>query len=125
MNLRTAKKNSKKDYRRLRIKLRIRKVISGTTERPRLSVFRSNKDIYCQLIDDHAGQTMAAASSQEKGILDKKGTKTEKAKLVGQLIAERAKEHGIESVVFDRSGYLYHGRVKALAEAARTGGLKF
>ncbi len=125
MNLRTAKRNSKKDYRRLRIKLRIRKVISGTQERPRLSVFRSSKEIYCQLIDDNAGHTMAAASSQEKGILEKKGTKTEKAKLVGQLIAERAKEHGVESVVFDRNGFLYHGRVKALAEAARVGGLKF
>jgi large subunit ribosomal protein L18 len=125
MNLRTAKRNSKKDYRRLRIKLRIRKVLSGTQERPRLSVFRSSKEIYCQLIDDNAGHTMAAASSQEKGILEKKGTKTEKAKLVGQLIAERAKEHGIDSVVFDRNGFLYHGRVKALAEAAREGGLKF
>ncbi len=125
MNLRTAKRNSKKDYRRLRIKLRIRKVLSGTQERPRLSVFRSSNEIYCQLIDDNAGHTMAAASSQEKGILGKKGTKTEKAKLVGQLIAERAKEHGIDSVVFDRNGFLYHGRVKALAEAAREGGLKF
>lgn len=125
MNLRTAKKNSKRDYRRLRIKLRVRKVISGTIERPRLSVFRSSKQIYCQLIDDLAGQTMVAASSNEKGLLAAKGTKVEKAKMVGQLIAERAKEHGIESVVFDRGGYLYHGRVKALAEAARTGGLKF
>jgi large subunit ribosomal protein L18 len=125
MNLRTAKKNSKKDYRRLRIKLRIRKVVSGTQDRPRLSVFRSSKQIYCQLIDDQAGQTMVAASSSEKGILEKKGTKTEKAKMVGQLIAERAKEHGIETVIFDRNGFLYHGRVKALAEAARVGGLKF
>ena len=125
MNLRTAKKNNKKVYRRLRIKLRIRKVISGSQERPRLSVFRSSKQIYCQLIDDKAGNTVLAASSNEKGILDKKGTKTEKAKMVGQLLAERAKENGIESVVFDRNGYLYHGRVKALAEAARTGGLKF
>ena len=125
MNLRTAKRNNKKDYRRLRIKLRVRQVISGTQERPRLSVFRSNKQIYCQLIDDNAGQTLLAASSNEKGILEKKGTKTEKAKMVGQLLAERAKENGIETVVFDRNGYLYHGRVKALAEAARTGGLKF
>jgi large subunit ribosomal protein L18 len=125
MNLRTAKRNNSKAYRRLRIKLRIRKVVSGTQERPRLSVFRSNQQIYCQLIDDAAGRTMASASSNEKGILEKKATKTEKAKLVGQLIAERAKEQGIEVVVFDRSGYLYHGRVKALAEAARTGGLKF
>jgi large subunit ribosomal protein L18 len=125
MNLRTAKRNNKKDYRRLRIKLRVRKVVSGTPERPRFSVFRSSKQIYCQLIDDHAGKTVVAASSNEKGILEKKGTKTDKAKLVGQLIAERAKEHGIEVVVFDRNGYLYHGRVKALAEAAREGGLKF
>jgi large subunit ribosomal protein L18 len=125
MNLRTAKKNNKRDYRRLRIKFRIRKIISGTPERPRLSVFRSSKQIYCQLIDDMAGQTMVAASSNEKGILEKKGTKVEKAKMVGQLIAERAKEHSIETVVFDRNGYLYHGRVKALADAARVGGLKF
>jgi len=125
MNLRTAKKNNKRDHRRLRIKFRIRKVISGTPERPRLSVFRSSKQIYCQLIDDMAGQTMIAASSNEKGILEKKGTKVEKAKMVGQLIAERAKEHGIETIVFDRNGYLYHGRVKALADAARVGGLKF
>ena len=125
MNLRTAKKNNKRDYRRLRIKLRVRKVVNGTPERPRLSVFRSSKQIYCQLIDDLAGQTMVAASSNEKGLLEAKGTKIEKAKMVGQLIAERAKEHGIEVVVFDRGGYLYHGRVKALADAARTGGLKF
>ncbi|HOX76487.1 MAG TPA: 50S ribosomal protein L18 [Bacteroidales bacterium] len=125
MNLRTAKRNNRKDYRRLRIKLRIRKIVNGTPERPRLSVFRSNKQIYCQLINDLAGQTVVAASSSEKGILEKKGTKTEKAKMVGQLIAERAKEHGIETVVFDRGGYLYHGRIKALAEAAREGGLKF
>jgi large subunit ribosomal protein L18 len=125
MNLRTAKRNSKKDYRRLRIKLRIRKLLSGTTDRPRLSVFRSSKQIYCQLIDDSTGHTMVAASSNEKGILEQKGTKTEKAKMVGQLIAERAKEHGIETIVFDRNGFLYHGRVKALAEAARVGGLKF
>jgi large subunit ribosomal protein L18 len=125
MDLRTAKRNNKKDYRRLRIKMRIRKVVSGTAERPRLSIFRSNKQIYAQLINDMAGSTIAAASSGEKGILEKKGTKTDKAKLVGQLIAERAKEHGIEMVVFDRGGYLYHGRVKALADAAREGGLKF
>ena len=125
MNLRTAKRNNKKVYRRLRIKLRIRKVINGTPVRPRLSVFRSSKQIYCQLIDDMNGQTMVAASSNEKGILEKKGTKTEKAVLVGKLIAERAKENGIENIVFDRNGYLYHGRVKALAEAAREGGLKF
>jgi len=125
MDLRTAKRNNKKVYRRIRIKMRIRKVVSGTSDRPRLSVFRSNKQISVQLIDDLAGKTMVAASSGEKGIFEKKGTKTEKAKLVGQLIAERAKEHGIDNVVFDRGGYLYHGRVKALADAAREGGLKF
>jgi large subunit ribosomal protein L18 len=125
MDLRTAKRNNKKVYRRLRIKFRVRKVVKGTADRPRLSVFRSSKQIYAQLIDDLAGKTLAAASSGEKGILDTKGTKTEKAKMVGQLIAERAKEQGVEAVVFDRSGYLYHGRVKALAEAAREGGLKF
>jgi len=125
MDLRTAKRNNKKVYRRIRIKMRIRKVVSGTSDRPRLSVFRSNKQISVQLIDDLAGKTMVAASSGEKGIVEKKGTKTEKAKLVGQLIAERAKEHGIDNVVFDRGGYLYHGRVKALADAAREGGLKF
>lgn len=125
MDLKTAKRNNKKVYRRLRIKLRIRKVVNGTPERPRLSVFRSSKQIYAQLIDDQAGRTLLAASSSEKGIVEKKGTKTEKARQVGQLIAERAKENGIESVVFDRGGYLYHGRVKALAEAAREGGLKF
>jgi large subunit ribosomal protein L18 len=125
MDLRTAKRNNKKVYRRIRIKMRIRKVVSGTSDRPRLSVFRSNKQISVQLIDDLAGKTMVAASSGEKGIIEKKGTKTEKAKLVGQLIAERAKEHGIDNVVFDRGGYLYHGRVKALADAAREGGLKF
>ncbi|MFO7615055.1 MAG: 50S ribosomal protein L18 [Bacteroidales bacterium] len=86
---------------------------------------RGHCRIYAQLIDDQAGQTLAAASSGEKGILEKKGTKTEKAKMVGLLIAERAKENGLETVVFDRGGYLYHGRIKALAEAARKGGLKF
>lgn len=125
MDLRSVKRSSKKVYRRFRIRLRIRKSVQGTVERPRLSVFRSNKDIYAQVIDDLRGHTLAAASSREKGITDKKGNKTDKAKLVGQLIAERAKEAGIDQVVFDRSGYLYHGRVKALADAARQGGLKF
>ena len=92
--------------------MRIRKVVSGTADRPRLSVFRSNQEIYAQVIDDLAGRTLAAASSREKGISEKTATKTEKAKQVGMLIAERAKEAGIEQVVFDRSGYLYHGRVK-------------
>lgn len=116
----------RKKYRRYRIKMRIRNKISpGSAEKPRLSVFRSNKGIYAQLINDDEGKTLASASSREKGIADKKVPKVEQAKLVGQLIAEKAKEAGIEEVVFDRSGYLYHGRIKSLAEAAREGGLKF
>jgi large subunit ribosomal protein L18 len=125
MDLRSIKRNNRKAYRRYRIKMRIRKVISGTPDKPRLTVFRSNKEIYAQLIDDLDGRTLVAANSREKGIGEKTGTKTDKAKQVGQLIAERAKESGIEQVVFDRNGYLYHGRIKALAEAAREGGLKF
>ena len=116
----------RKQYRRYRIKMRIRKSISpGTTEVHRLTVFRSNKGIYVQLIDDADGKTLAAASSREKGIVEKKVPKIEQAKLVGQLIAEKAKEAGISEVIFDRNGYLYHGRIKSLAEAAREGGLKF
>ena len=116
----------RKQYRRYRIKMRIRNSITpGTGETPRLTVFRSNKGIYAQLIDDAEGKTLVSASSREKGIIDKKGPKIEQAKLVGQLIAEKAKEAGIEEVVFDRNGYLYHGRIKSLAEAAREGGLKF
>ena len=114
-----------KEYRRLKIKQRVRKVITGSGERPRMTVFRSNKDIYVQLVDDQSGTTLAAASSRAKGIADQKVTKSEKAKLVGKLIAERALESGILSVVFDRNGYLYHGRVKALADSAREGGIKF
>ncbi len=112
-----------KQQSRQRVHLRVRKKISGTPERPRLSVFRSNKSIYCQIIDDSKGHTLAAASSTENGKTS--GNKTEQAKAVGQLIAEKAKSAGIETVVFDRGGYLYHGRVKALAEGAREGGLKF
>lgn len=114
-----------KSERRLKIKRRIRKRISGTAQRPRLSVFRSNKGITAQLIDDINGVTLAAASSLDKTIAQKNGTKMEQSVLVGQLIAERAKEKGFESVVFDRNGFLYHGRVKALADAARENGLKF
>lgn len=125
MDLKSAKKSGRKVYRRARIKLRIRKIVKGTTERPRLSVFRSNKEIYAQVIDDMTGVTVVSASSRENGINEKKVTKTEKAKLVGNLIAERAKEAGLQGVVFDRNGYLYHGRVKSLADAAREGGLKF
>ncbi|MCK4678366.1 MAG: 50S ribosomal protein L18 [Bacteroidales bacterium] len=121
----SVKIKNKKDYRRYRIKMRIRKVINGTPERPRLSVFRSNKQIYAQLIDDIEGKTLVAASSRQLEIDDKKITKTVQAELVGKLIAEKAKEAGIEQVVFDRSGYLYHGRIKTLAEAVRKGGLKF
>lgn len=111
--------------RRIRIKRRIRKVVFGTAVRPRLSVFRSNRQISAQLIDDNAGKTLVSASSLCKEISEKKVTKTEQAQLLGSMIAEKAKAVGIDSVVFDRNGYLYHGRVKALADAAREGGLKF
>jgi large subunit ribosomal protein L18 len=114
-------KRTTKDSRK-RIHLRIRKKISGSAELPRLNVFRSNKAIYCQVIDDQKGHTLVEANSWES---PKSGNKTEVAKLVGQRIAEKAKAAGIENVVFDRGGYLYHGRVKALAEGAREGGLKF
>ncbi|WP_420400683.1 50S ribosomal protein L18 [Flagellimonas sp.] len=113
-----------KTERRLRIRRRIRKISSGTEARPRLSVFRSNKEIYAQLIDDNKGVTLAAASSRDKD-LDAKGTKTEVAALVGKAIAEKAKKLGVEAVAFDRGGNLYHGRVKSLAEGAREAGLKF
>jgi len=103
----------------------VRKRISGTSERPRMTVFRSNKEIYVQLIDDLSGKTLSAASSRDKGIAEKKVTKTEQAKLVGKLVAERALEAGLTSVIFDRNGYLYHGRIKALADSAREGGIKF
>ncbi|MDP6909513.1 MAG: 50S ribosomal protein L18 [Flavobacteriales bacterium] len=111
--------------RRDKIKKRIRSTVSGSSTRPRMSVFRSNKEIYVQLVDDLEGKTLLAAASSDKGIADAKGTKTERAVMVGKLIAERAKEAGYENVVFDRNGYLYHGRVKALAEGAREEGLKF
>ena len=113
--------------RRTRIKMRIRKVVSGTAERPRLSVFRSNKQIYVQLIDDSTGSTLLCVSSSEKEIAtDVAGkTKVEVAGVVGKLVAKRSIEKGITAVAFDRNGYLYHGRVKMLAEAAREGGLKF
>jgi large subunit ribosomal protein L18 len=115
-----------KTERRKRIKLRIRKDITGTAQRPRFSVFRSNKEIYVQLIDDSQGKTLLAVSSRNKEIAEKKGiNKTEQAKLVGKLAAEKLTEAGIKDVVFDRNGYLYHGRIKALAEAAREGGIKF
>ena len=110
---------------RIRIRRRIRKKISGTKETPRLCVFRSNVHIYAQLVDDSEGYTLASASSKEKSILEQKGNKTEKASFVGKLLAERATEKGISQVRFDRSGYLYHGRIKSLAESARKTGLKF
>lgn len=113
-----------KEARRQRIRYRIRKKISGTTDRPRLAVYRSNKEIYAQIIDDQTGKTLAAASSLKNKDAHK-GSKTEQAAFVGKAIAEKAKSAGVEKVVFDRSGYLYHGRIKQLAEAAREGGLKF
>ena len=116
---------NRKEYRRKRIKNRIRKIVSGTSVRPRLSVFRSNRDIYVQLIDDVAGVTLASASSKLPAIAEQKVTKCEKSALVGKEIAQRAIAAGINEVVFDRNGYLYHGRIKSLAEAAREGGLKF
>lgn len=112
-----------KAQRRKRIHLRVRKHITGTPVRPRLSVYRSNKGISCQLIDDVNGVTLTAASSTE--LKKAEGNKVAQAKQVGALIAERASEHNVQSVVFDRGGYLYHGRVKALAEGAREKGLKF
>jgi large subunit ribosomal protein L18 len=116
--------NTKLEQRQ-KIRYRIRKKISGAAERPRLSVYRSNADIYVQLIDDVNGFTLAAASSRDKDIAAQKGTKTEKSKLVGGAIARKASELGIAAVVFDRGGNLYHGRIKAVAEGAREGGLNF
>lgn len=114
-----------KAYRRNRIKMRIRKVVSGTPECPRLSVFRSNKEIYAQIIDDTRGVTLLSASSLEAELSTQKGTKIEIAALVGKSLAAKAQAAGITSVSFDRGGYLYHGRVKSLAEGAREGGLSF
>ena len=113
-----------KSERRQRIQYRIRKIVSGTAARPRLSVFRSNKEIYTQLIDDVNGVTLLAASSKDKGV-DTKGTSMEVATIVGKLVAEKALKAGITEITFDRGGYLYHGRIKSLAEGARAAGLKF
>lgn len=113
---------NQKIARRLKIKAHIRTIVSGTAERPRLTVFRSNSQIYAQVIDDTKGVTLASASSL--GIKDQM-TKSEKAAKVGAMIAEAAKKAGVEAVVFDRNGYLYHGRVQQLADAAREAGLKF
>lgn len=109
--------------KRIRIKKRIRQNVSGTESKPRLTVFRSNKQIYAQIIDDLSGNTLVSSGSLEKEVTETK--KSEQAKLVGKLIAEKALEKGIEKVVFDRNGYQYHGRIKTLAEAARENGLKF
>jgi large subunit ribosomal protein L18 len=109
--------------RRTRIKHRIRKIISGTASKPRLSVFRSNKEIYAQLVDDVNGVTITSVSSRDKDI--KAISKTEAASAVGKAIAEKASKVGVDTIAFDRNGYLYHGRVKVLAEAAREAGLKF
>ena len=114
-----------KTTRRQNIRYRIRAKIAGTAKKPRLSVFRSNTEIYVQLIDDDNAVTLAAASSKDKEVKAQSGNKTEKSKMVGQAIARKAKELGIEAVVFDRGGNLYHGRVKAIADGAREGGLIF
>ncbi|MAR97750.1 MAG: 50S ribosomal protein L18 [Formosa sp.] len=114
-----------KTQRRQRIKNRIRKTISGTQSQPRLVVYRSNNEIYAQLINDINGVTIVAASSRDKELSSKKGTKTEVAALVGKLVGEKAIKAGVNEVSFDRGGYLYHGRVKSLAEGARAAGLKF
>ncbi len=114
-----------KNQRRTRIKNRIRKVVSGTEARPRLTVFRSNKEIYAQIVDDVNGKTISAASSRDKDISSAKGNKSEVATLVGKAVAEKALKAGVETIAFDRGGYLYHGRVKSLAEGAREAGLKF
>lgn len=116
-----------KNKARLRRHLRVRKKISGTAARPRLSVFRSAKHIYAQLIDDEKGVTLASASTLDKELRDKisNGGNVEAARQVGELIAQRAKAQGVDKVVFDRGGYLYHGRIQALADAAREGGLEF
>lgn len=115
---------SKQD-RRQKIRKRIRKDISGTQSRPRLVVFRSNKEIYAQIVDDVEGKTLAAASSRDKDVTSAEGNKIEKATLVGKSLAEKALKAGINTISFDRGGYLYHGRVKSLADGAREGGLKF
>jgi large subunit ribosomal protein L18 len=115
----------KKVIARKKIHYRIRKRVVGTASKPRLNVFRSNAEIYAQLIDDTTGTTLAAASSRDKDIAAQKGTKTEKSKMVGEAIARKAIALGLSTCVFDRGGFLYHGRVKAVADGAREGGLQF
>jgi large subunit ribosomal protein L18 len=114
-----------KNERRLRIKNRIRKVVSGTEARPRLAVYRSNKEIYAQVVDDVTGKTLASSSSRDKDISVAKGNKSEIAELVGRALGEKALKAGVETIAFDRGGYLYHGRIKSLADGARAAGLKF
>ena len=118
-------KTAKSVLRRNKIRMSVRKNVNGTAQKPRLSVFRSNKDIYAQIIDDKTGVTIVSANSRQKDIAAQKGTKTELATLVGKTIGQKAKDLGLETIVFDRGGYLYHGRVKSLAEGAREAGLKF
>lgn len=125
MSTTVGRKTSQKQIIRFKRKLRIRSRIEGTPERPRLSVFRSNKNLYVQLIDDVKGHTLVAASSSEEELKEKVGATIEGAKTIGNLVAKRALAKNISKVVFDRSGYLYHGRIKAIADAAREGGLKF
>lgn len=115
----------KKILRRQKIRYRIRRKVKGTASTPRLSVFRSNTEIYAQLIDDDNGVTIASSSSKEKDIQAQKGAKVDKSKMVGNAIARKAVELGVKKVTFDRSGYLYHGRIKAIADGAREGGLEF
>jgi len=115
----------KKFVNKQKIQYRIRKKVAGSAQKPRLAVFRSNSDIYVQLIDDNEGKTLASASSREKDIAAQKVTKIEKSKLVGAAIARKATELGIQNCTFDRGGNLYHGRVKSVADGAREGGLKF
>jgi large subunit ribosomal protein L18 len=114
-----------KVVRRQKIRYRIRRKVAGTAVRPRLSIFRSNADIYAQLINDDLGVTVASASSRDKDIAAQSGTKSEKSKMVGAAIARKAQELGITSITFDRGGYLYHGRVKSVADGAREAGLQF
>ena len=117
--------SNNKSSARQNIRYRIRKKISGSSTIPRLTVFRSNSDIYAQLIDDKSGTTIAAASSRQKDITAQKAPKIEKSKMVGESLAKKAVELGVKKVVFDRSGYIYHGRIKAVAEGAREAGLEF
>ena len=118
-------KTDNKVVRRKKIRHAIRKKVTGTGQKPRLSVYRSNTDIYVQLIDDATGTTLAAASTKDKDVKAQSGNKVDKSKMVGSAIASKASSLGISTVVFDRGGYLYHGRVKAIADGAREGGLQF